>query len=321
MPGPFVIASAAAETATAAALAEGTSATAVGAGAELASAREVLAAAEVGSGLDAAGGSAQALVEALDIDTGEIGKGVLDHAEAAGARLETELSKVSGKLAPRGTENAADPEHLKRFPCLKPWIGNHYQDAGHKRLLVIGESHFLPPDSTIQHDPDSWYGINQHLLSDKESAWISTKDNITGEWRRSHNIYRNLERDIRSILNEGGVEPDAFAFDHFAYYNYFARPAPETGGSMKGAICPQDIDVSEEIIRWILTKYQPDIVVFASRLAGQYGEKIVQEYGITCISTPHPGSGWWNRTSANYGGSTGSELFRNFLKDQHWLTK
>ena len=108
MPGPLIIASAAAtETATAAALAEGTSAAAVGAGTELASAHKVLAATEVGSGLDAAGGSTQALVEALEIDTEAIARGVLDNAEAAGARLESELNNVTGKLPRWGTENFA----------------------------------------------------------------------------------------------------------------------------------------------------------------------------------------------------------------------
>ena len=49
------------------------------------------------------------------------------------------------------------PDHLRRFPCMHPWIGSRYQDKRHKRLLVIGESHYLPPDSTIHHDPDRWY--------------------------------------------------------------------------------------------------------------------------------------------------------------------
>ena len=37
------------------------------------------------------------------------------------------------------------PDHLRRFPCMHPWIGSRYRDERHKRLLVIGESHYLPP--------------------------------------------------------------------------------------------------------------------------------------------------------------------------------
>ena len=33
------------------------------------------------------------------------------------------------------------PDHLRRFPCMRPWIGSRYRDERHKRLLVIGESH------------------------------------------------------------------------------------------------------------------------------------------------------------------------------------
>ena len=31
------------------------------------------------------------------------------------------------------------PEHLRRFPCMQPWIGSRYRDERHKRLLVVGE--------------------------------------------------------------------------------------------------------------------------------------------------------------------------------------
>ena len=37
------------------------------------------------------------------------------------------------------------PDHLRRFPCMQPWIGSRYHDERHKRLLTIGESRYLPP--------------------------------------------------------------------------------------------------------------------------------------------------------------------------------
>lgn len=40
------------------------------------------------------------------------------------------------------------PAHLRRFPCIQPWIGSRYRDERHKRLLVVGDSHYLPPTST-----------------------------------------------------------------------------------------------------------------------------------------------------------------------------
>ena len=64
--------------------------------------------------------------------------------------------------------NIALPEHLRRYPCMQPWIGSRYRDERHKRLLVVGESHFLPPDSTIHHDPARWYRSSQTDLSSEE---------------------------------------------------------------------------------------------------------------------------------------------------------
>ena len=64
--------------------------------------------------------------------------------------------------------NIALPEHLRRYPCMQPWIGNRYRDKRHKRLLVVGESHYLPPDSTIHHDPARWYRSSQSDLNPEE---------------------------------------------------------------------------------------------------------------------------------------------------------
>ena len=60
------------------------------------------------------------------------------------------------------------PDHLRRFPCMHPWIGSRYRDRRHKRLPAVGESHYLPPESTIHHDPARWYrgslAVKGHLI-------------------------------------------------------------------------------------------------------------------------------------------------------------
>ncbi len=66
------------------------------------------------------------------------------------------------------------PDHLRRFPCMQPWIGSRYRHPRHKRLLVVGESHYLPPGSTIQHAPDRWYRGSQADLSEEEVRWASS---------------------------------------------------------------------------------------------------------------------------------------------------
>ena len=110
------------------------------------------------------------------------------------------------------------PDHLMRFPCMSPWIGNRYQDGHHKRLLVMGESFYLPEGSTIHREPRTWYGSRQEELTGQERAWIHTDGCIIGEWKRAHRIYRSIQDEITGILKENNVPLDEkFPLNHVAY--------------------------------------------------------------------------------------------------------
>ena len=213
------------------------------------------------------------------------------------------------------------PDHLRRFPCMQPWIGSRYRDPRHKRLLVIGESHYLPPGSIIHHASDRWYRSLQADLSEEEVRWASTIGNITGRWTRAHRIYRAIQDEIARILKENGVTPDAFPLNHIAYCNYFLRPAPVAGGSMEGSVRQQDLDVAQEVLRCFILRHHPELVIVTSRFAGRFAENVLQEYGIPCISTPHPGSRWWNMPTRSYGNVRGRDLFASFLWNRKWATE
>ena len=210
------------------------------------------------------------------------------------------------------------PEHLRRFPCMQPWIGSRYRDERHKRLLVIGESHYLPPESTIHHGPARWYRSCQDDLSSEEVRWASTVGNITGRWYRAHRIYREIQNEIAAILRKNGVTPDEFPLNHVSYCNYFLRPAPVSGGSMEGHARQQDLEVAEEVLTWFILRHRPELVIVTSRFAGGHAERVTRAHGIPSITTPHPGSRWWNTVSRSYGNVRGRDLFTNFLREQHW---
>ena len=207
------------------------------------------------------------------------------------------------------------PEHLRRFPCMQPWIGSRYRDQLHKRLLVIGESHYLPPESTIHHDPDRWYRSSQADLSEEEVRWASTTGNITGHWTRAHRIYRAIQDEIARILRESGITPDPFPLNHIAYCNYFLRPAPTAGGSMQGTVQPRDLNTAEEVLGWFILRHRPELVIITSRFAGRFAENGLRESDIPCVITPHPGTRWWNTVTRSYGYVRGRDLFANFLQD------
>ena len=159
------------------------------------------------------------------------------------------------------------PEHLRRFPCMQPWIGGRYRDERYQRLLVVGESLYLPPESTIHHDPDRWYRSRQDDLSPEEVRWASTVGNITGRWYRTHRIYREIQNEIAAILRTNGVTPDPFPLNHVAYCNYFLSPAPVSGGSIEGHARQQDLEVAEEVLTWFILRHRPDLVIVTSRFA------------------------------------------------------
>ena len=203
------------------------------------------------------------------------------------------------------------PDHLKRFPGMKPWIGDHYRDERHKRLLVVGESHYLPEGSTIHRDPDVWYTRSQNDLTDKEREWISTSGNISGEWSRAHTIYREIARELSRTLDERGLPHDDFVFRHIAYCNFFLRPAPVEGGSIAAYVGQRDLAVAEEVLTWFMRSYRPELVAVASKAAGRHAERLLASSRTPCLITYYAGSPFWMTRFR--------DDFSDFLRDRQWL--
>ena len=87
------------------------------------------------------------------------------------------------------------PDHLENFPCMQPWIGSLYRDNRYKRLLVVGESHYMPFESTIHLDPERWYQSKEGHLSKAEREYVHTQDVIRKWFVEPHQgigIFRNI---------------------------------------------------------------------------------------------------------------------------------
>lgn len=69
---------------------------------------------------------------------------------------------------------------------MMPYIGADYISALHSKLLILGESFYLPKESTIHLDPVAWYSSNQGLLAitenecEDEVKWINCRELLEG---------------------------------------------------------------------------------------------------------------------------------------------
>ncbi len=216
------------------------------------------------------------------------------------------------------------PNHLERFPCLMPWVGDAYADNRHKRLLIVGESHYMPKESTIQLDREAWYNKSENDLTCKERSWINTQECVRENGCEECDprfLWGKMAEQITYVSEKKGLTLGGqCVFDHVAFCNYFMIPAPKTGGGMTNYVTQQDRVISEEVLRWVISEHAPELVLFISKLAfWNGGQGVVDEFGVPYEDAPHPNTTWWNRTAKAYGGKKGCELFADFLME-HWVT-
>ena len=63
----------------------------------------------------------------------------------------------------------------QKHPYMKPFIGERFDSELHKKLLIVGESHYLPATSTVHLNIDDWYAGNCDV-SDEEKEWCNTRN-------------------------------------------------------------------------------------------------------------------------------------------------
>ena len=216
---------------------------------------------------------------------------------------------------------------LELHPELKTFVGNNYGKTGGIKVLYYGESHFLPNNKGETFSDEDWYNNTPKELglSDKDIAWINTKEIIRNDVidsplkDKSHSMYRNIGNVHGEALNKGDYRT---ALDDLSYGNYFKRPAETTGGSIK--VTEMDKEVAYDAFKKDLETLKPDKIAFSSKkayeaaieTANKRGDnKILQFLKERAVVIPHATSAWWNRKSKAYGGLSGKERLIEFLRD------
>ncbi|MBW7471158.1 hypothetical protein [Marinobacter sp. F4218] len=195
----------------------------------------------------------------------------------------------------------------QRYPSLKPFVGTNY-GLGTPKVLLIAESHYLPRESIVHGDANTWYSGTETNLSPKEQKWICTRDILDkplGGWKEpGHAIYRHLE----SALLKAGLPARDSVFRQVAFVNAFQRPAKQ-GASIK--ITKQDFDIAVATINEVIDALQPDHVVFISTKARRsVGKRLSRDF----VGVHHPACPWWNRKQ---NGISSKERFINLLSE-YW---
>ena len=217
-------------------------------------------------------------------------------------------------------EDLLKVDHYKKYPEMMPWIGCGFTTQKIK-ILLIGESHYLPKDCIYHLDAEAWYRGTSTTIT-KGRGSFTTRDIISSgtkdNWKKkSRAIYKNTENAIyESRLFS--IKP-ATTYANTAFMNFFQRPAQTNGDSIKPSNL--DITVSNEVFSNVVKIIRPDVVIFTSSLAykaaaKEQSLKYLKEMNIQYTRCPHPYTSWWNRPSKKYENKTGRTHFIDFINKQ-----
>lgn len=204
----------------------------------------------------------------------------------------------------------------EQYPMMEPFVGARFRERRQPAILLVGESHYLPKESSVHLDEASWYAGTAAVLSPKEVAWINTAQIVrsacAGRFKnKAFSIWRNSFRTI----NEHGPRYDDFAqvAEDVGFYNFFLRPA-QTGLSIRaGAL---DVEHANEAFAHWCRELRPSLVVFLSALARRSLRPANATFPISVV--PHPASQWWYRASRTYGGKSGREALAESVSGLEW---
>lgn len=202
-------------------------------------------------------------------------------------------------------------EHFKHYPQMIPFVGKNYKET---RLLVIAESHYLPP-KTEDFDPEklsnAWYEYGKNPIPEiwennpgktvnlkeqvdsfnsenyekktypAENSWCwvdytwTAKIVAAVDWNNGgHRIFKLLQKSLKSER-----------LMNCAFMNFFQRPVPASteGVSMKDFITPKDIEVAGDTLQKVCEILKPYKIFFASSCAWDNFNFYINKKGLLSI--------------------------------------
>lgn len=193
------------------------------------------------------------------------------------------------------------PFYQKHWEMI-PFVGREYESSLHKKLLIVGESHYMPEGSKIHHDVSQWYGENPGMSPD-ERRFCDTRGAREG---KSGRFGVEIERCLKQVysFNEN-------AWQQVASINYFLRPADNKQNveNLWDKYGGKELDCEKAIRNFIkvIEILKPDLFVFASWLVCNQAEH--QDF-------PHVfGGNLWDWTATN---GVSDYIYVNHPSSPHW---
>ena len=186
------------------------------------------------------------------------------------------------------------------FPAMLPFVGQGYVSENRPKLLIIGESFYLPDYSTLQKNACEWYSANQDLLTKDEVEWIDCRGLLECDWKSGG---QRMYAEISRCLGEIDLPSIDRPVSNICYANTFMRPATD-GESFKHCCEERDVVVSIATLTRVIAALTPDLVIFASKYAWDVvGWSLAKQIpGITFDFVCHPiDPRHWNVTSYEHG--------------------
>ena len=211
--------------------------------------------------------------------------------------------------------------HYENHYQMKPFIGKYWNDS--KKMLVIGESHYLPPDldkNLINDLIMNWYeiSIDYEYIENDGKKEIGIKlyqmtDTASVVDNQSLGIFKNIDKAIR----ETGFNPIEGVFCYIAYMNFYQRPA-ENRKSINPS--PYDVKMANETLKFVIDIIKPNYLFFVSSKSwSDYDKKIFNEQNVG--HSAHPSRNWcYNMESPDFSKYfskeivTAKESFMDFIK-------
>ena len=184
-------------------------------------------------------------------------------------------------------------KHFQLHPEMLPFVGRNYQQI---RVLLLGESHYLSNDETDEVKMlKDWYDrpTTDYPFDYPRNFFTRgvIRNYLIGSRTRSYTMFSRPANLLIDSWNLKNVN-DSEAFTAFSFFNYFQRPASNSGSTIE--LTDEDEMQAYAIYRRVLEILKPERVIFLSKKAYNSYEKKADssEFDLTDF-VYHPTCSHW----------------------------